>query len=92
MTTAATAVREEAARVVATGWLLGNVLLRLAAAFGAGVAVRVALFVTGIVVASSPGDLRALLLAALARAVVWLRRLLAALPWSAARRPAWQVA
>jgi hypothetical protein len=42
--------------------------------------------------AGPPGDLRALLLAALARAVVWLRRLLAALPWSAARRPAWQVA
>src|SRR5262249_44657136 len=37
VTTAANAVREEAARVVATGWLLGNVFLRLAAAFGAGV-------------------------------------------------------
>jgi hypothetical protein len=92
VTTAATAVREEAARVVATGWLLGNVLLRLAAAFGAGVAVRVALFVTGVIVASSPGDLRALLLAALARAVMWLRSLLAMLPWRVARRPAWQVA
>jgi hypothetical protein len=92
VTTAATAVREEAARVVATGWLLGNVLLRLAAAFGSGVAVRVALFVTGIIVASSPGDLRALLLAMLARAVVWLRRLLAMLPWWVARRPAWEVA
>ena len=90
VTTAATAVREEAARVVATGWLLGNVLLRLAAAFGSGVAARVALFVTGVIVASSPGDLRALLLAALARAVVWLRRLLARLPWRVARRPAWQ--
>ena len=90
VTTTVTAVREEAARVVATGWLLGNVLLRLAAAFGAGVAVRVALFVTGVIVASSPGDLRALLLAALARAVVWLRRLLARLPWRVARRPAWQ--
>jgi hypothetical protein len=92
VTTAATAVREEAARVVATGWLLGHFLLRLAAAFGAGVAVRVALFVTGIVVASSPGDLRALLLAALARALAWLRSLLAMLPWWATRRPAWQVA
>ena len=90
VTTTVTAVREEAARVVATGWLLGNVLLRLAAAFGAGVAVRVALFFTGVIVASSPGDLRALLLAALARAVVWLRRLLARLPWRVARRPAWQ--
>jgi hypothetical protein len=92
VTTAATAVREEAARVVATGWLLGHFLLRLAAAFGAGVAVRVALFVTGIILASSPGDLQALLLASLARAVVWLRRLLAALPWWTKRRPAWQVA
>jgi hypothetical protein len=92
VTTAATAVREEAARVVATGWLLGNVLLRLAAAFGAGVAVRVGLFVTGVIVASSPGDLRALLLATLARAVVWLRRLLEMLPWWVTRRPAWQVA
>jgi len=92
VTTAATAVREETARVVATGWLLGNVLLRLAVAFGAGVTVRVALFVTGIIVASSPGDLWALLLATLARAVVWLRRLLAALPWRVARRPAWEVA
>jgi hypothetical protein len=91
VTTAATAVREEAARVVATGWLLGNVLLRLAAAFGAGVAVRVALFVTGAIVASSPGDLRALVLAAVAWVVAWLRRLLARLPW-ATRRPAWQVA
>ena len=90
VTTTVTAVREEAARVVATGWLLGNVLLRLAAAFGAGVAVRVAFFFTGVIVASSPGDLRALLLAALARAVVWLRRLLARLPWRVARRPAWQ--
>ena len=90
VTTTVTAVREEAARVVATGWLLGNVLLRLAAAFGSGVAARVALFVTGVIVASSPGDLRALLLAALARAVVWLRRLLARLPWRVARRPAWQ--
>jgi hypothetical protein len=92
VTTAATAVREEAARVVATGWLLGNVLLRLAAAFGAGVAVRVALFFTGVIVASSPGDLRALLLAALARAVMWLRRLLAMVPWWVARRPSWQEA
>ena len=92
VTTAATAVREEAARVVATGWLLGNVLLRLAAAFGCGVAVRVALFFTGVIVVSSPGDLRALLLAALARAVMWLRSLLAMLPWWVARRPAWQVA
>ena len=90
VTTTVTAVREEAARAVATGWLLGNVLLRLAAAFGAGVAVRVALFFTGVIVASSPGDLRALLLAALARAVVGLRRLLARLPWRVARRPAWQ--
>ena len=90
--TTAAAVREEAVRVVATGWLLGNFLLRLAAAFGSGVAVRVALFFTGVIVASSPGDLRALLLAALARAVVWLRRLLARLPWWATRRPAWQVA
>jgi hypothetical protein len=89
VTTTVSAVREEAARVVATGWLLGHFLLRLAAAFGAGVAVRVALFFTGIIVASSPGDLRALL-AALARAVVWLRRLLAALPWWATRRPAWE--
>jgi hypothetical protein len=92
VTTAATAVREEAVRVVATGWLLGNVLLRLAVAFGAGVTVRVALFVTGIIVTSSPGDLRALLLAAVARAVMWLRRLLAALPWWVTRRPAWQMA
>jgi hypothetical protein len=81
VTTAATAVREEAVRVVATGWLLGNVLLRLAAAFGSGVAVRVALFFTGVIVASSPGDLRALLLAAVARCALWLRRLLAARPW-----------
>jgi hypothetical protein len=92
VTTAATAVREEAARVVATGWLLGNVLLRLAAAFGTGVAVRVALFVTGVIVASSPGDLRALLLAAVARAAAWLRILLAMLPWPVARRPALEVA
>src|SRR5262249_59941492 len=92
VTTAATAVRAEAARVVATGWLLGNVLLRLAAAFGAGVAVRGALFFTGIIVASSPGDLRALLLASLARAVVWLRSLVATVPGWARRRPAWQVA
>jgi hypothetical protein len=92
VTTAAAAVREEAARVVATGWLLGNVLLRLAAAFGCGVAVRVALFFTGVIVVSSPGDLRALLLAALARAVAWLRRVLAALPWWVTRMPAWQVA
>jgi hypothetical protein len=90
VTAAATAVREEAARVVATGWLLGNVLLRLAAAFGAGVAVRAALFFTGVIVASSPGDLRALVLAAAAWVVAWLRRLLAALPWWATRRPAWQ--
>jgi hypothetical protein len=92
VTTAATAVREEAARVVATGWLLAHFLLRLAAAFGSGVAVRVALFFTGVIVASSPGDLRALLLAALARAVMWLRRLLAALPWWVIRRPAFQEA
>ena len=92
VTTATNAVREETARVVATGWLLGHFLLRLATAFGSGVAVRVALFVTGIIVASSPGDLRALLLAALARAVVWLRRLLAMLPWWMARRPGWEVA
>jgi hypothetical protein len=92
VTTAATAVREEAARVVATGWLLGNVLLRLAAAFGAGVAVRVALFVTGVIVASSPGDLRALLLAALAWVVAWLRRLLEMLPWWVTRRPTLEVA
>ena len=92
VTTAATAVREEAARVVATGWLLGNVLLRLAAAFGSGVAVRVAFFFTGVVVASSPGDLRALLLTVVARCVLWVRRLLAALPWWVTRRPAWQVA
>ena len=90
VTTTVTAVREEAARVVATGWLLGNVLLRLVAAFGSGVAVRVALFFTGVIVASSPGDLRALLLAALARVVAWLRSLLAALSWWAARSPAWQ--
>jgi hypothetical protein len=89
--TMATAVRQEAVRVVATGWLLGNFLLRLAAAFGSGVAARVAIFLTGFVLASSPGDLRALLLAAVARVVVWLRRLLAALPWWATRRPAWQV-
>ena len=92
VTTAATAVREETARVVATGWLLGHFLLRLAAAFGAGVTVRVALFVTGLIVASSPGDLRALLLAALAWVVAWLRRLLEMLPWWVARRPAWEVA
>ena len=92
VTTAATAVREEAARVVATGWLLGNVLLRLAAAFGAGVAVRVALFFTGVIVASSPGDLRALLLTVVARCVLRVRRLLGALSWWATRRPAWQVA
>ena len=90
VTTAATAVREEAARVVATGWLLGHFLLRLAAAFGAGVAVRVALFVTGIIATSSPVDLRALLLAALAWVVAWLRRVLAAVPWRVARRPAFQ--
>ena len=90
VTRAANAVREETARVVATGWLLGNVLLRLAAAFGAGVAVRAALFFTGVIVASSPGDLRELLVAAVARAVVWLRGLLAMLPWWVARRPAWQ--
>jgi hypothetical protein len=88
--TTATAVREEAVRVVATGWLLGNVLLRLAAAFGSGVVVRVALFFTGVVLASWPGNLRALLLAMVARCVVWLRRLVAALPWWATRRPAWQ--
>jgi hypothetical protein len=92
VTTTVTAVREEAVRVVATGWLLGHFLLRLAAAFGAGVAVRVALFVTGIIATSSPVDLRALLLAALAWLVAWLRRLLATLPWRVARRPAWQVA
>jgi hypothetical protein len=92
VTTAATAVREEAARVVATGWLLGNVLLRLAAAFGAGVAVRVALFFTGVIVTSSPGDLRALLLAAAAWVVAWLRRLLAMVPWWATRRPTLEVA
>src|SRR5262245_22768113 len=92
VTTAATAVREEAARVVATGWLLGNVLLRLAAAFGSGVAVRVAFFFTGVIVASSPGDLRALVLAAAAWVVAWLRRLLAALPWWVTRRPAFQEA
>ena len=76
--------------MVATGWLLGHFLLRVAAAFGAGVAVRVALFFTGVIVASSPGDLRELLVAAVARAVVWLRGLLAMLPWWVARRPAWQ--
>jgi hypothetical protein len=92
VTTAATAVREEIARVVATGWLLGNVLLRLVAAFGAGVAVRVAFFFTGVIVASSPGDLRALLLAAAAWVVAWLRGLLAMLPWRVARRPTWEVA
>ena len=92
VTTAATAVREEAARVVATGWLLGHFLLRLAVAFGAGVTVRVALIVTGIIVTSSPGDLWALLLAALAWVVAWLRRLLEMLPWWVARRPAWEVA
>ena len=92
VTTAANAVREEAARVVATGWLLGNVLLRLAAAFGCGVAVRVALFFTGVIVASSPGDLRALLLTVVARCVLRVRRLLGALSWWATRRPAWQVA
>jgi len=91
VTTAATAVREEAARVVATGWLLGHFLLRLAVALGAGVTVRVALFVTGLIVASSPGDLWALLLAALAWVVAWLRRLLAMLPWWVTRRPALQV-
>lgn len=89
---AVTSARQEAARVVATGWLLGHFLLRLAAAFGAGVAVRIALFVTGIIVASSPGDLRALLLAALARAVAWLRRLLAMVPWWATPRPILEVA
>src|SRR5262245_26918627 len=92
VTTAVTAVREEAARVVATGWLLGNVLLRLAAAFGAGVAVRVALFVTGVVVASSPGDLRALLLAAAAWVVAWLRRMLEMLPGGVTGRRAFQEA
>ena len=78
--------------MVATGWLLGHFLLRLAAAFGAGVAVRVALFFTGVIVASSPGDLRALVLAAAAWLVAWLRSLLAMLPWRVARRPAWQAA
>jgi hypothetical protein len=78
-------------RVVATGWLLGNFLLRLAAAFGSGVAARCAIFFTGFVLASSPGDLRAVLLTAVARVIVWLRRLLAALPWWATRRPAFQV-
>ena len=92
VTTTVTAVREEAVRVVATGWLLGHFLLRLAAAFGAGVAVRAALFFTGVIVASSPGDLRALVLAAAAWVVAWLRRLLAALPWWVTRRPAWQMA
>jgi hypothetical protein len=90
--TTVTAVRAEAARVVATGWLLGKVLLRLAAAFGSGVAVRAALFFTGVIVASSPGDLRALLLAALAWLVAWLRRLLEVLPWWATRRPTLEVA
>jgi hypothetical protein len=90
--TTATAVREEAVRVVATGWLLGNVLLRLATAFSSGVAVRVALFFTGVIVAPSPGDLRALLLTVVARCFLRVRRLLAALSWWATRRPAWQVA
>jgi hypothetical protein len=90
--TTATAVREKAVRVVATGWLLGNFLLRLAAAFGSGVAARVAIFFTGFVLASSPGDLRAVLLTSVARVIVWLRRLLTMVPWRVARRPAWQVA
>lgn len=88
--TTVTAVREEAARVVATGWLLGNFLLRLAAAFGAGVAIRVSVFFTGFVLASLPGDLRAMLLAALARVVVWLRNLPTALSWWVGRRPSVQ--
>jgi hypothetical protein len=89
--TTATAVREKAVRVVATGWLLGKVLVRLAAAFGSGVAARVAIFFTGFVLASSPADLRAVLLTVVARVVAWLQRLLAALPWWSTRRPAFQV-
>jgi hypothetical protein len=92
VTTAVTAVRKEATRVMATGWLFGNLLLRLAVAFGSGVAARVAIFFTGFVLTSSPGEWRALLLTAVARCVVWLRRLVATLPWWATRRPAWQVA
>jgi hypothetical protein len=89
--TAATAVRKEATRFVATGWLFGNLLLRLAVAFGSGVAARVAIFFTGFVLTSSLGDLRALLLTVVARWVFWLRRLMATLPWWVTRRPAWQV-
>jgi hypothetical protein len=91
VTMAATAVRNKAARVMATGWLFGNLLLRLAVAFGFGVAARVAIFFTGFVLTSSTGDLRASLLAAMARCVIWLRRLVATLPWWAIRRPAFQV-
>jgi hypothetical protein len=90
--TAATAVRKKATLVVAMGWLFGNLLLRLAVAFGSGVAARVAIFFTGFVLTSSLGDLRALLLTAAARCVLWLRRLVATLAWWATRRPAWQVA
>lgn len=88
VSTMATAVREEAVRVVATGWLMGHFLLRLAIAFGSGAAVRVAIFFTGFVLASSPGDLRVMLMAAIARAILWLRQLVQTFPWWATRRPA----
>jgi hypothetical protein len=90
ISTVATRARQEAARVVAAGWLLSHFLLRLATALGSGIAIRVALFFTGFVVASSPSDLRALLFATIARTIVWLRRLLAALPWWAAKPSGWQ--
>jgi hypothetical protein len=90
ITRAATAVKQETTQLVATSWLMGHVLLRLALAFGSGVAVRIGLFFTAFILASSPGDLRALLLAAVARCVLWLRRLLAVLPWWVTRRPAFQ--
>jgi hypothetical protein len=90
--TAATAVRKKTTRVMAMGWLFGNLLLRLAVAFGSGVAARVAIFFTGFVLTWSPGDLRALLLTTVARCVVWLRRLVGTLARWATRRPAWQLA
>jgi hypothetical protein len=85
--TTATTVREEAVRVVATGWLMGRFLFQMAAAFGSGVVVRVGLFLAGFL-AASPGDLRAMLMAAIARTILWLRQLVQTFPWWATRPPA----
>jgi hypothetical protein len=88
ITRTATAVREEAVRVVATGWLMGHFLLRLAVAFGSGVAARLAIFLAGFIASSSPSDLWAALLATVARTILWLRRLVQTFPWWATRPPA----